>query len=76
MAWTTADLTSVEAAIMAKVKGERIVASDLGDRPREYADVPLKQLMELRKEIASYLGVSTESGTSRQLQTTVASNTW
>jgi hypothetical protein len=76
MAWTTTDLTAVESAIMAKVKGERVLASDLGNKPREYADVPLKQLMELRKEIASYLGVSTDVGTSRRSLTTIASDTW
>jgi len=76
MAWTQSDLDAVEAAIIAKATGKRVITSDLGGKDREMADTPLHQLRSLRNEIAAYLGVSTDAGTSRRSKTTIASNSW
>ena len=53
MAYTTTDLTNVEAAISAIVNGQRIVRCSIGDKSFEYASADLKLLRELKGEILS-----------------------
>jgi hypothetical protein len=51
MAYTSTDLTNVEAAITALVNGTRIVSVDIGGKTIQYAPAQLKDLLTLRDAI-------------------------
>jgi len=51
MAYTSTDLTNVEAAISSLMSGTRNVRFTMGDKSFEYAQTDLKALRELRQDI-------------------------
>lgn len=58
MAFTTANLTTVEGAIIALASGERLVSFTIGDKTFSYAPTDLEKLRALRDEIRSDLGAA------------------
>jgi hypothetical protein len=59
MAFTTTDLTNVEAAIRALMSGTRKVRLSMGDKSIEYAQADLKELRELKGEILAEVQTET-----------------
>lgn len=49
--WTADDIVTINAAILKKAKGERLTVEDLGGKMSQWADAPLDQLRELRREM-------------------------
>jgi hypothetical protein len=65
MAYTTADLATIEAAILALAKGERVKSVSLpSGQSIDYADCSIEKLLALKKSISAALAVS--AGTSRR----------
>lgn len=58
MAYTSTDLTNVEAAIRAIIAGTRTVRLTMGDKSIEYSAVDLPTLRALRAEIAAEAGIT------------------
>lgn len=63
MAFTAADLTSVETAIMDLVRGERIVKVTIDGETVEYMQTDINKLRAMKAEIQS--DVDTTNGVSR-----------
>jgi hypothetical protein len=58
MAYTSTDLTNVEAAIRAIIAGTRTVSLSMGDKSISYTAVDLPELRALRGEIAADVGIT------------------
>ncbi|WP_269497249.1 gpW family head-tail joining protein [Castellaniella sp. S9] len=56
MSYTQADLTAIDAAIVALLSGERVTEIRFADRWVKYHDVSVNDLRALRDEIARKLG--------------------
>lgn len=76
MAWTQANLDSVDAAIIKLAEGKRVSRHDVGMKERSLEPVTIRQLIELRKEIVADLAVASEISGGRRVSTTVKSDTW
>ena len=63
MAFTSADLTSIEAAILALSTGSRAVQARIGDKTLTYSETDLDKLIKLRGIIQQE--ISTASGNKR-----------
>lgn len=61
MAFTSANLTTVEEAILALASGQRIVSFTIGDRTFTYGQAQLNDLRALRDEIKSEVGAAAGS---------------
>ena len=59
MAYTSADLTNVEQAIIALASGTKIVRMTIGDKSFEYGQADISDLKKLRAEIHAELAEST-----------------
>lgn len=55
MAYTSTDLTNIEAAIIALARGQRAVSVRIGDKSIEYAAAQLPELIRLRADIQAGL---------------------
>ena len=70
MSFTSSDLTSVEAAIVALASGERQVRVTINNKIIEYAQADLAKLRQLRGLIQSEISYAAGTGTrSRYVQT-------
>jgi hypothetical protein len=58
MAFTDADLTNVDAALVALARGQRKVRLTMGDKSIEYSDINIDKLKAFRNEIAAELSVT------------------
>jgi hypothetical protein len=58
MAFTDADLTNVDAALVALARGQRKVRLSMGDKSIEYSDINIDKLKAFRNEIAAELSVT------------------
>jgi hypothetical protein len=56
MAYTTTDLTNIEAAIRTFIAGTRVGQVNIGDHLIKYADVTLSELKTLKADIQAELG--------------------
>ena len=67
MAFTAANLASVEAAILALASGERVATVDLNGERIEYNQTNLRQLLALRDAIRDDINTTaaTAAGTTR-----------
>lgn len=55
MAYSAADLTNVQAAIIALARGQRKVRLTMGDKSIEYATADISKLEKLRSQISAEL---------------------
>jgi hypothetical protein len=53
MAYTAADLASLDAAILALATGQRVVSVTFGDRTTQYESARLPELQRLREVVAA-----------------------
>lgn len=51
MSYTSADLASIQAALIALASGERIVSASIGDKTIEYSRTDLSKLETLRNNM-------------------------
>lgn len=58
MAYTEADLTAIQAAIMALAKGKRVVSVKIEGKDIEYAQADLPALKTLRGEILTEINAA------------------
>ena len=58
MAYSAADLTSIQAAILALATGTRLVRVTINGKTKEYAEADLKQLEALRNTIKSEISAT------------------
>ena len=58
MAFTSTDLTNVDAALMALARGQRKVRLTMGDKSIEYSDINIDKLKSFRNEIAAELSTT------------------
>lgn len=56
MAYTSADLTNIEAAIIALARGQRAVRVQIGDKSVQYSEAQLSELIRLKADIQGELG--------------------
>jgi hypothetical protein len=56
MAYTTTDLSNIEAAIRTFISGTRVGQVSIGDHLIKYADVTLSDLKNLKADIQAELG--------------------
>jgi len=56
MAYTAADLASIDAAILALTTGERVTEIRFTDRLVKYQDINVADLRKLRADVARQLG--------------------
>ena len=68
MAFTSSDLASIEAAIVALATGERAVRVTLNAKTTEYAEADLDKLLKLRAVIAAAIGTTIPRAYARNLK--------
>ena len=56
MAYTSTDLTNIEAAIIALARGQRAVRVQIGDKLVQYSEAQLSELIRLKSDIQAALG--------------------